>query len=342
VVTADCARAAAGRPVVGIRAAGAFERHAEQIADPYTAAAILASGATPSAALVEALRKRVLDAIQTSDDGAKFLAVPDGVVRADGLPPSRVEATALAVLALDGVDGAPLADLGATLLAGYSPYGGWGDGRANLVAMQAVVRLFEDPLPDRVRIALARDGVEVASGELDRARLREIVTLEAPGGGGSHEWRISAEPAVAGLGYALALTSWVPWPEAAPSQGLELQVVVPEALAVGQRAALQIRAVAPSGRPVTLRVSLPAGVQAERAMLDALVTSETLDSYELPDGEIVLHLPPPQAATLASPLIFVVPTLGGQIQTGPSSISVGSTEVLIPPTRWTIKGTGST
>ena len=51
--------------------------------------------------------------------------------------------TALAVLALSGVKDAPLADLGTTLLGGYSIQLGWGDGRANLVAMQAVLSLFQ-------------------------------------------------------------------------------------------------------------------------------------------------------------------------------------------------------
>ena len=35
-----------------------------------------------------------------------------------------------------------LADLGATILANYSPRYGWGDGRANLVSMMAALALF--------------------------------------------------------------------------------------------------------------------------------------------------------------------------------------------------------
>ncbi len=337
VTTADCARASASQPSVAIRAAGAFERHADQIEDPYTAAAVLASGAATSSALAEKLQKQVLGAIDTADNGAKFVVVPADVVRADGARPSRVEATALAILALEKVAGAPLADLGATLLAGYSPRWGWGDGRANLVAMQALVRLFRDPLPDKIRIALAMDGAEVASGELDRDRIREILTLEAPGGAGAHEWQLSAEPPVAGLGFALTLTSWVPWPEAEASQGLELQITPPAQLQVGRTAELMVRAVAPSGQEVVIEQSLPAGVQADRAALDAMVSGGQVSRYELPDGQVVLHLPPPAPAQMITLRIPVVPTLAGQLQTGASSISVGHVEVLVPPSRWTIR-----
>src|SRR4029079_12074282 len=92
---------------VETRAAGAFLRNAAQVTDGYTAAAMLASGAV-SGDLAQTLRDRVRGAIKTGDDGAKYLDVEDGVVRADGSPPSRVEATALAVLALETDPKAPL------------------------------------------------------------------------------------------------------------------------------------------------------------------------------------------------------------------------------------------
>ena len=62
-----------------------------------------------------------------------------------------MEATATAVLAL-GTDAKESADLGTALLGGYNPYYGWGDGRANLLALRAVVELFKQPVPANVRI----------------------------------------------------------------------------------------------------------------------------------------------------------------------------------------------
>src|SRR5262249_9114212 len=137
VVTAEATRAVAAAHAttaerqramqVQTRAASAFARNAGQVTDGFTAAAILASGAV-DAELADVLRTRVRAAIKPSDDGATYLEVEPGVVRSDGATPTRVEATALAVLALDGAPGsaAPLADLGTTLLGAYSIAGGWG------------------------------------------------------------------------------------------------------------------------------------------------------------------------------------------------------------------------
>jgi len=104
-------------------------RTADQVTDGYTAAAILASGAV-TGELAAALRRRVEGAIRTADDGAKYLDVADGVVRADGSVPSRVEATALAVLALDPTGGSAPRPAGGAVgvptprLAALDPTGG--------------------------------------------------------------------------------------------------------------------------------------------------------------------------------------------------------------------------
>src|SRR5213078_1666538 len=197
VVTAEATRAvtsAQATPAerqralqVQARAAGEFGRTADQVSDGYTAAAILASGAV-TGGLAELLRDRVRGQIRSSDDGAKYLEVGDGVVRADGTVPSRVEATALAVLALDGDRKAPLADLGTTLLGAYSPGQGWGDGRVNLVAMRAVLALFKDPIPRAVTVTLAMDGAPILRGTLEGAKLRDVLALAgaAPGLAGPH------------------------------------------------------------------------------------------------------------------------------------------------------------
>ncbi|MCK5800142.1 MAG: hypothetical protein KAI47_23290, partial [Deltaproteobacteria bacterium] len=211
VSTADCVRAAAHKRTVVVRAAGAFERNAERIKDPYTAAAVLASGAI-SGPLAARLRTIITRAIKTRRDGAKIIALPRYVVRADGHRPSTVEATALAALALIDVPKAPVTDLGAAILSGYAPGRGWGDGRANLVCMKAALKLFRNPLPPKVTITLRHDGQEVATRALDSKHLRDVVTLAAPARGhGTQRWTILADPAVPGLGFSMTLTDRVPW-----------------------------------------------------------------------------------------------------------------------------------
>ncbi|MEO8701989.1 MAG: alpha-2-macroglobulin family protein [Kofleriaceae bacterium] len=347
VATADGTRAASANlatanarqraKAVQTKAAGAFARTAEQVSDPYTAAAILASGAA-SGELATTLQKRVLDGLKVSDDGAKYLEVKD-VVRADGSVPSRAEQTALAVLALETVKDAPLADLGTTLLGAYSPVWGWGDGTANLACMRAVLALFKNPLPAQVAISLKMDGKEIASGTFNAAQLKDVLALDGPAGGfsGSHAWSISAEPAVPGLGYSLALQAWVPWEKQTTQGGLELQLPAKLDASVGKATEIALVAIAPSNLPVHIRQALPAGVQADRPSLEALVSSGQLQRFELADGKVDMYLTPLQPGQTFTAKYKVIPTLAGTLRSGASVIESGTTSYFVPPTQWVIK-----
>lgn len=325
------------------RAQGAFDRNLEQVSDPYTAAAILAAGGGTSTN-TEKLRERVRAAIKDSPDGSKYLDVPAGVVRGDGAVPSRAEATALAVLALDGDPKAPLADLGGTLLGAYTPERGWGDGRANLACMQAVIALFKTPVPEGVKITLLMDGKPVTSGTLDRDALRQVLALEspAPGLAGEHEWKVIAEPALPGLGYSLSLRGYVPWEKQTTQQGLEMTVTpAPVVAAVGRPVELTIAAIAPSGSEVKIVQALPAGVQPDTASLDALVTAGTITSFEAADGKLELTIPPLAPGATFSAKYKVIPSLAGKLRSTTSTIESSGTKFHVQPTTWTV-GSAST
>jgi hypothetical protein len=348
VFTADAVRAvrasqadpAAKRraQLVTLRAQGAFERLLPRVEDPYTAAALLASGAIDGE-LAEKLREKVRAALVDRKDGAKALAWKGTLERADGTRPSEVEATALAVLALEGDPTAPLADLGATLLAGYDPRVGWGDGRANLVCMQAVLRLFKDPLPGTVRITLLADGKTIAEGQLTRERVREVLALDARDVplAGTHRYEIRAEPAVAGLGYALALQSWVPWEKAASRDSLELDVTVPAGARVGRPVDLEMKAIAPAHLPLMIVQSLPAGVQPDTASLEALVEKGTIERFETADGLLTLYVPGLDPEEVFAARIRVVPTLAGTLHGSASTIEVNHRVFAVPPVTWVVK-----
>lgn len=338
VATAGCARAAHDSPNVTIRASGAFERHAKEIADPYTAAAILAAGGAQGE-LQETLRKLVIGAIVDSKNGAKVLKVPGNVVRADGARPSVVESTALAILALADVPDAPLADLGATILSNYSPRHGWGDGRANLLCMEAAIQLFKDPIPDSVKILLSKDGEVVAEGELSRSKVREVLNLAADGLdiSGAHEWKVSAEPAVPGLGFSLTLTSWVPWEKTDSGTGAELLIELPKEMKVGTAVILPIVASVPAGMSFQVELALPAGAQVDRASLDALVSASKLRRYKVSDGKVTLFANALEASKRLTASVRIIPTLGGSLQSGPATIRVGNSESYLPPKRWEIR-----
>ncbi|WP_428268401.1 alpha-2-macroglobulin family protein [Haliangium sp.] len=346
VATAECARAASSAPEVGIRAAGAFERHAARIEDAYTAAAVLASGAIgPARApeLAARLRGLVVDAIEDTPDGAQVVSVPAGVVRSDGRPPSKVEATALAILALgDQLAPERRAALGAAVLAGYRPGWGWGDGRASLTAMQAVLEMFRDPLPDQVTVTVSQGGVEVASGTLSRERVRENLILEATVDGGARQsWEVRAEPPVPGLGFSFELTHRVPWPT--PSdEGLVLAVTPPEQMTVGRPAALQVSAQVPGGQPFHIALALPAGVQVEPSELERLVAEGTLTRHRIADDRVELWagaLPPAQ---LFGATLRVIPTFSGRLSSGAHQLDLTragadpASRVYAPPAQWIV------
>lgn len=337
VMTADCvraARASSATPAarqraaaMTLRASGAFERNLARVADPYTAAAIVASGAV-SGTVAEQLRKQVLAGLADSGtgDGAKALTVDAGVLRPDGRQPSAWEATAMAILALDGVADAPLADLGTFLLSGYSPYVGWGDGRANQVALRAALKLFQAPVPEGVKVVVERDGKALVSGTLDARALQDVLVLDAPalGSAGSHAWTIRAEPPVPGLGYSLQLVAYAPWKDE-PGGGLELTTALPAAVKVGLPAPVKLTAAMPGGLAMRLDLSLPAGVQADSTALEKLVSKGAIVRHESEDGRLTLHLPAQPNGAVWTEEVTVVATLAGTLHTGSSRLEVEGT-----------------
>jgi hypothetical protein len=339
--TSEAARRRATR--VSLAAQGAFERNAGRVDDPYTAAAILASGAAPES-LRAPLKKILLGGFEKRDDGTRVLVVPAHVRRPDGERPSPAEVAAMAVLALlDDPDAKELlADLGETLLGGYDPSWGWGDGRANLVALQAVVRLFRDPVPANVAIKVLLDGKEVASGTLSAERLKDVLTLVAdvPGAAGAHTWQIGAEPPVPGLAYTFTLEQWIPWSPEAIQGGLELSLSLPAEMKVGKPAEVVLRAAAPGNTPLVIVQALPAGVQPDTVSLQALVDAETVTSFDTADGSITLHVPALTPGSLFTAKLSVVPTLAGKLHAAATTLETdpaGAETFYAAPPLWIVR-----
>ncbi len=346
VATAEGTRAvAAGKDqrgvAVSVRSAGAFERYLSQVQDGYTAAAILASGAA-SGEVSRQLKEKVIAALVSHSDGSRSLPVEAGVSRGDGQRPSQPEATALAILALAQDPQAPVADLGAYLLGNYSPHFGWGDGRTNLVALQAVLQVFRQPLPSQVRVVLEHNGRVVTEGTFAAANTRDVVSMEALAPASLAEagqWTVRAEPAVPGLGYRLELTTWLPWKQET-ANGLELAVVAPAKFKVGEAATVQLSAAGPAGVPWSLKTALPAGVQVDRPALDAAKASGELLDYTVEDGAVTLQIPARGPGQPFVTSLRVFPTLGGRLNATASSLAVeGRPEwtAYAPTPQWSVQ-----
>ncbi len=340
----DNSRAAAAT----LRARGAFERYAGQIHDPYTAAVVAQSGVVGDD-LLKKLRKQVMDALVQHKDGTRVLPVPAGAQRSDGAPPSEIEATAVAVLALHAAPEASalLPDLGAALLSAYRPGSGFGDGRTNRAALDAVALLFAQPLPSKVTVSLAVDGKSVGTDTLTGARLHEVMTLDGPvepakskdGAPARVAVVVEADPPLPGLSYVLAVDYAVPWPAPPPDAGLTLDVNVDKALAVGKAAKVELRAVAPGGAALHVVQGLPAGVDPVRSSLEALVQDGVIDDFDVTDGVVTLNAPARGQGELFDARYEVVPTLAGALHARVASVSLRnapSTEVFFPPSTWKI------
>jgi hypothetical protein len=352
VATADAVRAiraSGGTPggerrarAVVLKANGAFERNLSRVEDPYTASFILASRAVEGS-IADTLAERIEEAITTNEDGSKLLPVPDDVLRPDGSRPTAVEATALAALALADRPSAKvlLPDLGATILSAYRPSSGFGDGYTNLVALRAVLEIFDEPLPPRVGVEIAVDGRPVAKGELSGAALSQVLVLEGPipSPAGAHEVVVRADPPVPGLGFSMAITHYIPWSVVPPDRGLDLSVDIEKDAKVGHPVGLTLRAIAPAGMALRIRQALPAGVQIDRRSFDQLVSDGTVLRYETEDGAVSLDAPARDRGQAFTVKATVIPTLAGTLHTSASSVEPldGSGEpYFVPPAVWIV------
>lgn len=332
-----------------LRTRGAFERLAGQIKDPYTAARVVASGALADETNAEnrrLLRKLIIDAVVTNEDGTKMVLPPEGAVRPDGSSPSAIEMTSWAALALhdDPSATALMPDLGAYVLSSYRAGRGFGDGYTNRVALDAVMLLFSARLPERVVVSLSLDGKSAGRDTLEGARLQEVMTLDAlledaDVKDGKVDIVVEADPPLPGLSFALELGYAVPWPEPDLHAGLTLDVVVPPGLAVGKSADIELRAVAPGGGALKISQGLPAGVDVVRSSLEALQAAGTITAFTVEEGVLVLHAPSRAQGQLFSAKVKVVPSLAGTLHARVGSAQVVSRPadvVFVPPSPWTI------
>lgn len=322
-----------------IRASAVFERNAARIEDPYTAGLIVVSKAV-SGDLKKELQKKVKDAAEALPDGSRVVRVPSGVVRTDGSRPSEVEVTAIAALALeDDAEPAFRQDLGAFVLSSYRPYSAFGDGQANLWCLKTVLSLFKDKLPEAVHISVELDGKLLRDGLLDTAKVKDVLHLQspAPSAEGTHQYKISAEPPVPGLAFTLRLKSWAPvkTPE---HDGLDLRIALRGALVVGRPISVDLLAVAPSGRALTIVQGLPAGVDPDRPSLDALVSANTIERWAYEDGKLTLWVRPLAPSTPFRASYRVFATLAGTLNAAPSVLTAeGAPPHAISGGSWSIR-----
>jgi hypothetical protein len=306
-----------------LRAAGALERLLPQANDAYTAAVVLSSGLV-TGETAAMLKQRVAEAV-VEVDGQSTLPVPAGVVNAWGIRPSPAEMKAFGALALDGdVQG----DLVSSLMQGWSASYGFGAGRADAVALDAIVAALPTST-ELVTVTLSLDGEVVATSTLDPSQPKVPAVL-AVSGQGKEGLTLTASPEVPGLAYVATRRSWVPWSASDRLPGVDVEVSV-NANAVGREGTVMLTVSAPKGVSVTLEQGLPAGASVEGWPGHARVESWearpdrfTLTTKAFGAGEI-MEIPVPVTAAFA-----------GRFHTSPLKVTAEGRSVLVRPAVWAV------
>jgi hypothetical protein len=314
------------------RAAGALERFAPEVTDPYTAALVLATGLVrgPRA---DALREILRQGLVERPDGGRTLPTPPGVRDPWGLPPARAAVLAAGAEAL--ADDPAGGELLGELLAGWSAVWGFGAGPADARCLDAVSRILP-ALAAPVSVRLSIDGVVAGQGQLDPNQPMVPVRFSARPGGPDPEITLQAEPSVAGLGFSAALVSYVPWTGDERLPGVEVETAL-SPLEVGRGGTLTLTLSAPSGEVVVVDQGIGPGVVVDRA------------AVQLPPGATLAVLGDRVRITSAVfgagdrqvVQIPVLPSIPGRFSTAPQRVQAGGREVVRPPARWVVAEEGS-
>jgi hypothetical protein len=320
-----------------LRASGAMERFSGEVPDAFTAAVMLASGVVEPA-LRDTLQERVMDGLVQTEQ-TTTVAVPEGVLNAWGLRPTRAEMltwTTLALLQLDQPE--HTSDLVGELMGGYSASDGFGAGNADAMALDAVVRALPS-LDQSVTVSLVVDGEVRATAPLDPSQplVPALLTLAPDGSDANIELRVS--PQVPGLSYVATRRSWVPWSGEESMPGVDVEVTLPE-WEVGQDSSLFIDVSAPSGHAVVVEQGLPAGATVDEEALNALVGS-SLSVVRVEAHRVVVTTRALGAGEVLRIPIVIRPAFAGQFRTGPMLLSDAarpwSAPVALPPAIWDVE-----
>jgi hypothetical protein len=309
--------------------------------DPWTAACLLAAGLVNSEA---APRLLALIAEAKGEPQAILSLSPHGR-RGDGASPNRAEAAAMVALALHkqgDKDGA--AAWAGEVLAAWRPGWGWGDGRADRLAMEALVAVLGGGLPEQVTLRLALSGSPVWETTLTGDQLREVnfYDLPLPTGGAEGEWTVEAVPAVPGAAWSLRARSEVPHRTPAPNSGLEIAFQLPAKLVRGQPIESVLELGTATGTAPEIKLELPAGVEADPARLEQLRGQGLLTGFDTSDGLLKLNLAPAASTRVVLPLQFRA-RFAGRLQSGPIRIAPAAgaaPAVAVLPQIWSITSGG--
>jgi hypothetical protein len=312
-----------------LKAEGAVERQLPNIEDPYTAAVLVGSGVLHGPA-ADPARTIVREALVRDDNGVPRVQVPDGVVDAWGQRPTGTAMLAWTVLALQD-DPEATADRGmlaAELIGTWARGGGFGAGRADPIALLAVVRAVPGA-SGATTVRLMVDGQPVASGVVDPGQpgVPLVLTAESP------DAVVELDPPVDGLAYTATRRGYAPWSEGPSIEGFDWAWKA-EGLRVGEMGQAELTVSAPRSTRLTVEVGLPAGAEVDGGALDGqahVAWSEVLEDRV----RIGTQPLPGTGATITVP---VKPSFAGTFHSVPLRLTVqGQGDLTLPGRVWTVQ-----
>ena len=281
----------------------------------------------------------IRDAVKQAE-GKASLTLPQDIERFDGSTPSDLELLALAAAALhqDPQSRKTATKLGAQLLSTYAPSTGWQDGMTNWIALQAMMEIFSEKLPQSVTITLSHDDKELVSGTFDQTQLRDLMILSAPlpEQPPSKNWTLTSSPPAAGLGFMTTWSHWVPVSSHQDNSFAKFKLETPKNCQQSTLCLVSFVASVPRSSDFTIQFQFPTGVVPHQQDLQTLTKQQMYTSFLLTDESLTLTGRSPETDTLLQGSFHVTPSHAGSLWSGIGSLTTHSSTLEVPPEQWTI------
>ncbi|MBT3220954.1 MAG: hypothetical protein HN348_17860, partial [Proteobacteria bacterium] len=316
-----------------LRAAGALERYAKEVDDPYTAAVVLATGLLESSQSAQ-LEEVLLKGIEQGMEGEhRLVTLLPKTENPWGYRPTHSEYLAWVTLALlhkEGLDWR--GDLVAELMERYDATWGFRAGAADAVALEAIARALPG-IDQPVTVVLTLDGKEVAKATVDPSQPKVPAVLLAHPSAKNPKIGLRTEQSVPGMAYVMTLHSWVPWTGKEALAGVDVELDI-DPLQVGKDGTITFQLAAPGGVSVIIEQGIPAGTHVEGFDFG---TKSNLQSWDVMTDRVRFETRALKAGEILEVPLVVRPAFAGQYATLPLRVEVEGKHADLAPFTWTIK-----
>jgi hypothetical protein len=305
------------------RAAGALERFASKIDDPYTAAVVLSTG------LLDDGQATTLREQLCGVDCKKLVSRKPGAVNAWGVEPGQSEFLAWATLALVGTTAEELrGDTVARLLQRYDRTWGFASGPSDPICLDAIAAALPG-LSDPVDVVLSRGSTEVGRVTLDPKATAAVMT-DMPHG--NTDWTLTAANTTVGVTWVATLDSRIPWTDEPALKGVEVELDLGKPRA-GIEHKVGVAIAGPTGPSIEVTIGLPPGASVDEASIQLI---ESIDEVRALSDRVYLKTRPLKAEEVLDIDLPITFAFAGSFHAAPTTVSMERFEGEERPPIWVI------